>query len=172
MSSVTIQGNPSGTGIFTIASPNSNTNQTLTLPDSTGTLINTASTNVIVAAMLSTGAVGTGVGFVRDGSAGASSGSVILQLPNGTRVGICSGATTFNSANGIATITFPFSFSQVPNVTASVGRGSTLSGYLMSTQIGSVSTTQAQVLGNYTTGGSVLLLSSNEYCSWIAVGPV
>jgi hypothetical protein len=38
MSQVKIQGNASGTGIFTIASPNSNNNQTLTLPDSTGTL--------------------------------------------------------------------------------------------------------------------------------------
>jgi hypothetical protein len=38
MSQVKIQGNASGTGIFTIASPNSNSNQTLTLPDSTGTV--------------------------------------------------------------------------------------------------------------------------------------
>jgi hypothetical protein len=38
MSQVKIQGNASGTGIFTIASPNSNNNQTLTLPDSTGTI--------------------------------------------------------------------------------------------------------------------------------------
>ena len=38
MSQVTISGNASGTGIFTIASPNSNSNVTLTLPDQTGTL--------------------------------------------------------------------------------------------------------------------------------------
>jgi hypothetical protein len=44
MSSVSIQGNASGTGIFTIASPNSNTNRTLTLPDNTGTILTTAST--------------------------------------------------------------------------------------------------------------------------------
>ncbi len=43
MSSVSIQGNASGTGIFTIASPNSNTNRTLTLPDNTGTVLTTAS---------------------------------------------------------------------------------------------------------------------------------
>ena len=42
MSLVKIQGNASGTGIFTIASPNSNTNRTLTLPDSTGTIATTA----------------------------------------------------------------------------------------------------------------------------------
>jgi hypothetical protein len=38
MSLVKIQGNASGTGEFTIAAPNSNTNRTLTLPDSSGTL--------------------------------------------------------------------------------------------------------------------------------------
>lgn len=38
MSKVVIQGNASGTGDFTIAAPNSNTNRTLTLPDETGTV--------------------------------------------------------------------------------------------------------------------------------------
>jgi hypothetical protein len=42
MSLVKIQGNASGTGEFTIAAPNSNTNRTLTLPDATGTFITTA----------------------------------------------------------------------------------------------------------------------------------
>jgi hypothetical protein len=39
MSKVAIEGNASGSGTFTIASPNSNTNRTLTLPDSTGTVV-------------------------------------------------------------------------------------------------------------------------------------
>lgn len=39
MSKVKIEGNASGTGTFTIASPNSNTDRTLTLPDVTGTLL-------------------------------------------------------------------------------------------------------------------------------------
>ena len=43
MSQVRVSGNASGTGIFTIVSPNSNTNQTLTLPDSTGTILTTTS---------------------------------------------------------------------------------------------------------------------------------
>ena len=38
MSRVVIQGNASGTGDFTIAAPNSNTDRTLTLPDAEGTL--------------------------------------------------------------------------------------------------------------------------------------
>ena len=42
MSKVTIQGDASGTGIFTIASPNSNTDRTLVLPDEAGTVLTTA----------------------------------------------------------------------------------------------------------------------------------
>jgi hypothetical protein len=39
VSQVKIQGHASGTGIFTVTSPNSNTDRTLTLPDATGTLV-------------------------------------------------------------------------------------------------------------------------------------
>lgn len=39
MSKVQLQGNVSGTGVFTIASPNSNTDRTLTLPDNSGTIL-------------------------------------------------------------------------------------------------------------------------------------
>ena len=39
MSRVVIQGDASGTGDFTIAAPNSNTDRTLTLPDVSGTLV-------------------------------------------------------------------------------------------------------------------------------------
>jgi hypothetical protein len=42
MSKVVITGNASGTGDFTIAAPNSNTDRTLTLPDETGTVLTTA----------------------------------------------------------------------------------------------------------------------------------
>jgi hypothetical protein len=48
MSSVTVSGNASGTGIFTIASPNSNTNRTLNLPDASGTILTTATPGVPV----------------------------------------------------------------------------------------------------------------------------
>lgn len=42
MSKVVIQGNASGTGNFTIAAPNSNTDRTFNLPDSSGTVATTA----------------------------------------------------------------------------------------------------------------------------------
>lgn len=47
MSSVALQGNASGTGAFVIASPNSSSNRTLTLPDATDTLAGIAATQTL-----------------------------------------------------------------------------------------------------------------------------
>ena len=44
MSQIKLSSNASGTGIFTIESPATNTNRTLTLPDNTGTILTSAST--------------------------------------------------------------------------------------------------------------------------------
>lgn len=48
MSKIALSGNASGTGTFTFASPNSNTDRTLTLPDATGTILTTATAGVPV----------------------------------------------------------------------------------------------------------------------------
>jgi len=45
MSKVKIQGNASGTGVLTIAAPNTNTDRTITLPDGTGTLLTSVSSS-------------------------------------------------------------------------------------------------------------------------------
>ena len=42
MSKLKLQGDAGGTGIFTIASPNSSTDRTITLPDDAGTIITSA----------------------------------------------------------------------------------------------------------------------------------
>jgi hypothetical protein len=42
MSKIALEPNASGTGTFSIASPNSNSNRTLTLPDATGTIFSSA----------------------------------------------------------------------------------------------------------------------------------
>jgi len=63
MSKVQLAGNASGTGIFTIASPNSNTDRTLTLPDNTGTLVTTASTGTVTQAMLASNVATNGPAF-------------------------------------------------------------------------------------------------------------
>ncbi len=66
MSKVVITGNASGTGDFTIAAPNSNTNRTLTLPDEAGTIATTAFvTNRLLQNLnVTTGAVATGTTLI------------------------------------------------------------------------------------------------------------
>jgi hypothetical protein len=61
MSNVAFSGNASGTGTFTIASPNSNTDRTLDLPDNSGTVVSTGSTAAVTQAMLTTAVIPLGV---------------------------------------------------------------------------------------------------------------
>jgi len=69
MSQVKVSGNASGTGVFTIAAPNSNTNRTLTLPDNTGTLVTTGSSGTILKAQ----------SFYNAGTSTSSTSAVSLQ---------------------------------------------------------------------------------------------
>jgi hypothetical protein len=69
MSQVTLEGNASGTGIFTVAAPNSNTNRTLTLPDATGTVVTTDATQTLTNKSISGGQIDSGtVAVARLGS--------------------------------------------------------------------------------------------------------
>jgi hypothetical protein len=69
MSRIAVTGNPLGTGTFTIASPNSNTDRTLNLPDAAGTI--QVSGNPI------SGTTGTFTGLVDISAAGAGQ----IQFP-------------------------------------------------------------------------------------------
>lgn len=74
MSKVTIQGDASGTGIFTIASPNSNTDRTLVLPDEAGTVLTTAG---VPASAMPAGSVIQVVNFTTASEVETTSGSLI-----------------------------------------------------------------------------------------------
>jgi hypothetical protein len=63
MSKVAITGNASGAGVFTIASPDSATDRTLTLPDETGTVITTASLNPLTSGTAVASTSGTSIDF-------------------------------------------------------------------------------------------------------------
>ena len=52
MSLVKIQGNASGTGVFTIEAPNSDTNRTLSIPDTAGNLVTTGDTGTVSTDMI------------------------------------------------------------------------------------------------------------------------
>tara|TARA_R110000803_G_scaffold3373_4_gene11432 strand:- start:361 stop:804 length:444 start_codon:yes stop_codon:yes gene_type:complete len=60
MSNIAIKGAATGTGVFTLESPATNTNRTLTLPDEAGTVLTSAS--LITSAQLTGDAVPIGVG--------------------------------------------------------------------------------------------------------------
>lgn len=56
MSQITMLANTTGTGVFTIQSPGTNTNRTITLPDATGTVLTTDSlTTAVTTQMNATG---------------------------------------------------------------------------------------------------------------------
>ena len=116
MSQVKISGNASGTGVFTVASPNSNNTQTLTLPDATGTLVNTADSNLVTLAAASASDM-TGVNTTATVTSGTTSmtvGSgtgiiagmwVVAQgITPGTTVSTVVGTTVTLSANAGATL--------------------------------------------------------------------
>ena len=63
MSKIAIEGNASGTGTFTIASPNSNSSRTLSLPDGTGTFVVNGINSSIVSGTSVASTSGTSIDF-------------------------------------------------------------------------------------------------------------
>ena len=59
MSKIALSGNASGTGTFTIESPNTNTNYTLALPPESGTLVTSGGSGSVTTAMIANSAVTT-----------------------------------------------------------------------------------------------------------------
>jgi len=92
MSKITLEPNNSGTGTFTIAAPNSNTNRTLTLPDEAGTAL-TDTTDLEPQVKTATNATGSApiyacrawVNFDADGTVSIrESGNISSITDNGT----------------------------------------------------------------------------------------
>lgn len=95
MSLIKLQGNASGTGAFTIAAPNGNTDRTLTLPDATGTVNVSGLANEVPAgsagapAIYPTGDTNTGIFFpAADTIAFAEGGSESMRIDSSGNVGI------------------------------------------------------------------------------------
>jgi hypothetical protein len=128
----------------------------------TGTLpVARIADGAITAAKLSTGAEGTGVGFVRT----ASSNYIIMQGPDGTKVGYAWGVSQNSSTNSLSAVSFPISFSSAPSVTATVS--GILFGFSRFVSFGTVGTTffQFQVRDASDTAQA-------HPINWIAIGPM
>ena len=76
MSTVRVQTNASGTGTFTLASPNSNNNRTATLPDATGTVA-LASTTVVAGSYTGANITVDAQGIVTAAASGAGTSSSV-----------------------------------------------------------------------------------------------
>lgn len=100
MSKVQLSGNPSGTGIFTIASPNSNTDRTLTLPQATGTLISTADSGTVSQTMLAAGVAGNGPLLITGSAPGISVPNVTTTAYTAYNASLVDTASAFNTSNG------------------------------------------------------------------------
>ena len=94
MSNIAIQGAATGTGVFTLASPATNTNRTLTLPDEAGTVATEAKAISDATALFT-------------GSNVSIAGSGYQKLPSGLIIqwGFVSGASSTN-----LTFTLPIAF--------------------------------------------------------------
>jgi hypothetical protein len=84
MSKVKIEGNASGTGTFTIAAPNTNTDRTLTLPDGAGELL-----------------LANGDGSQLTGIGGGTSVAIIEEVTTGTNGDTTNGTWTTRVLNTI-----------------------------------------------------------------------
>jgi hypothetical protein len=104
MSQVTLEGNASGTGIFTVAAPNSNTNRTLTLPDATGTVVTTDATQTLTNKSISGAQINSGTVAVARLGSGSPSASNFLR-GDGSWQAVSGGVTSLNGATGAITNT-------------------------------------------------------------------
>jgi hypothetical protein len=95
MTKIAIEPNPSGTGRFTIAAPNSDTNRTITLPDNTGTVhlnqnaIQVPAGSAAAPSLSPTDDPNTGIFFpTADTMAFAEGGTEIMRITANGNVGI------------------------------------------------------------------------------------
>ena len=155
MSKIAIEGNASGTGTFTIASPNSNSSRTLSLPDGTGTFVVNGINSAITAATAQASTSGTSIDFTGIPSWGRRITVMLSQVStNGTSI------PQIQIGSGSVDTTGYLSGSSFVTTAAGVNATTATSGFIIFSNFAGASLQ----------GGIILsLLGSN---TWVAQGVV
>jgi hypothetical protein len=146
MSKIALEGNASGTGTFTLASPNSSTDRTLTLPDNTGTIITTAST------------------FAGTGPAFSAYQSSATSLSSGAFTKVLFGTEEFDTNNNFTSSTFTPTVAGYYQVNGSVNID-TITGLTITTIYKNGSRYKDGVWLNVVSNQAKSLVSSVVYCN-------
>ena len=102
MSNIVLQPNASGTGNITIATPNTNTDRTLNIPDVAGDIVTTGDTGSVTAGMVA------GIN-----TSALPTGSVLQVVHNVVTGQVSNGGTSYLDTGLTATITPQFSTSKI-----------------------------------------------------------
>ena len=125
MSKVAITGNASGAGVFTIASPDSATDRTLTLPDETGTVVTTASLNPLTSGTAVASTSGTAIDFTGIPSWAKR---ITVMLNGVSTTGTINLLVQIGTSGGIETTGYLSYFGYV-NTASNVGTGTATTGF-------------------------------------------
>lgn len=168
MSQVKVQGNASGTGVFTVQSPSSNTNRTQTLPDADGTLIATTDGKVGVSQLNATGTPSSAT-FLRGDNTWASAGG------GGQQIFTSSG--TFTIPSGVSRVKVTVvgggggSGSATNSASAGGGSGATCIKYLTGLTPGNTLTVTVGAGGGAgSTGGTSSVASGTQTITTLSAG--
>jgi len=156
MSSIKLSPNASGTGEFTIAAPNSNTNRTLTLPDNTGTILTTGTAGVPV-----------------NGPAFSAYATVNQTISGTTSTKVTFGSEDFDTASNFASSRFTPTVAGYYQINANINFNNTASyAYVMLWKNGAVYKTLAYSATSsayYTTMGGAAVVQMNGSTDYLEV---
>jgi hypothetical protein len=122
MSKIALSPDPNGTGTFTIAAPNGNTNRTITLPDAAGTVFTQGN---IVGTVTESGGIPTGA-IIERGSVSPGNRGQYIRYADGTQICWSYAAASLTATDltgsvyrttATSTWTFPVAFIESPVVT-------------------------------------------------------
>jgi hypothetical protein len=162
MSKIALSGNASGTGTFTIASPDSSTDRTVNLPDAGGDMVLTTATQTLTnKSIVATQLTGTVA------AARLPAGSVLQVVQGTTSTSTTTTSTAFQSTGLTASITPSSASSKILVIATSTFVGTTLTDVLTTIFRGDTSTGVNVSGGNlstkYNNQGSENASVTNQY---------